>query len=52
MLDQASSTEYERDLARLRELRQAVLLHLISWGLAQPHGTLSMFVSDSIKPTR
>ena len=32
MLDQASSTEYERDLARLRELRQAVLLYLMGAG--------------------
>ena len=31
-LDQASSTEYERDLARLRELRQAVLLYLMGAG--------------------
>jgi len=32
MSDQASSTEYARGLVRLRELQQAVLLHLMGAG--------------------
>jgi hypothetical protein len=32
MLNRAAGTEYDRDLARLRELQQAVLLHLLEVG--------------------